>query len=164
MKKITIALLLSLCVIAYMSNLTYEQQSITPELEYLLKNEPSKALLSQVELTFWGSPISVDSWGYHSFVELLIRKATHFFGYGVVGVLFLLFYRGLQWKFPSLLAILSIFIVASLDEYNQSFIPSRTGAVQDVIVDVLGAITLITLTTLILHFVKHLKISILPRK
>ncbi|MER1985504.1 MAG: VanZ family protein [Solibacillus sp.] len=155
MKKITFLLILSLCAVFYMSNTSYEQQSIIPELQYVLKDEPSKELLSQVELTFWGSPISVDAWGYHSFIELLIRKATHFSGYGAISVLFLLFYHKLQWKFPSLLAVLSIVIIASLDEYNQSFIPSRTGAVQDVVIDVLGALTFVTVTNLILYVLKR---------
>lgn len=155
MKKITVFLLVALFIVAYMSNASYEQQSITSELKYFLPNEPSKEVLSHVELNFWGSPISIEEWGYHSFIELLIRKATHFFGYGILGVLFLFFYRRLHWKLPSILAILSVAMIASLDEYNQSSIPSRTGAVQDVLIDVAGAIVFISLAVSIHYFRKR---------
>lgn len=152
MKKILVLLIVALGIVAYMSDASYEQQSITSELRYVLKDEPSKELLSGVELTFWGSPISVETWGYYSFVELLIRKATHFTGYGIIGILFWLFYRQLKWIYPILLAILSIAIIASLDEYNQSFIPSRTGAVQDVLIDVMGATVFICSAALVKRF------------
>lgn len=155
MKKIAFLLLIALCAVFYMSNTSYEQQSILPELQSVLKEEPSKELLSKMELTYWGSMVSVDAWGYHAFVELLIRKATHFCGYGAISVLFLLFYRKLQWKFPSILAVLSVTIIASLDEYNQTFIPSRTGAVQDVVIDVLGALTFVIVTNLVLYVFKR---------
>ncbi|MER2105737.1 MAG: VanZ family protein [Solibacillus sp.] len=155
MKKIIIILVLALCAVILMSNTTYEQQSITPELRYLLKNEPFKVFLSQFELTFWGSVVSVETWGYYKFVELLIRKATHFLGYGLIGVILWIFYRKLQWRFPSLLAIGSIAIIASLDEYRQTFIPDRTGAVEDVVIDICGAITLISIAKLLNYFRKR---------
>lgn len=153
MKKIIFVLLLALGIVAVMSNATYEQQSITDELNYLLKNEPMKDILSQIELTFWGSTISVDNWGYVHFVELLIRKATHFFGYGLVGVILWLLYLNTKWRFPRVLAILSVAVIASLDEFRQSFIPSRTGAVEDVVLDVAGAITLICIA----HWIRCVK-------
>lgn len=164
MKKISMLLLVSLCIIFYMSNETYEEQSIVPELQAALKEEPSKELLSQLELNFWGAPISIETKGYHGFIEMLLRKATHFIGYGIVGVLFLLFYRKLQWQFSSLLAIVSVALVASLDEYNQSLIPSRNGAVQDVITDVLGAITCIAIANATYYLYQRYKMQIFSGK
>lgn len=164
MKKISVLLILSLCVIFYMSNQTYEEQSIVPTLETALKDEPSKELLSGLEFNFWGTPISIETKGYHGFIEMLLRKATHFFGYGFVGVLFWLFYRRLQWKFPSLLAVFSIAIVASLDEYNQSLIPSRNGALQDVITDVLGAVTCIAIAHLLVYLCNRFKAPLFSGK
>jgi VanZ family protein len=87
--------------------------------------------------------------GWETFHHYL-RKTGHFVGYGIVGFTFLrawlytLGLRGteslLSWRTEStLLAILSTALVASADEVHQSFLPSRTGTPQDVLLDSAGA-------------------------
>jgi VanZ family protein len=89
-----------------------------------------------------------------------MRKSGHFVGYGSVGLTFLrawlhiLARRGrsalLPWRLESsILAILSTALVASCDEFHQTFIPSRTGTPVDVLLDTVGAITLCSLVWLI---------------
>jgi VanZ family protein len=86
-------------------------------------------------------------------VHHYIRKTGHFVGYGTVGFTFLRAWlhtraRGgigtvLAWRVEcSVLAILSTAVVASLDEYHQSFLPGRTGVPSDVLLDTCGACTL----------------------
>jgi VanZ family protein len=90
----------------------------------------------------------------------ILRKSGHFVGYGTVGFTFLrawlhtLRQRGptalLPWRLEStILAIFSTAIVASCDEFHQSFIPSRTGTPVDVLLDTAGAATLCLLVWLI---------------
>lgn len=90
----------------------------------------------------------------------ILRKSGHFVGYGTVGFTFLrawlytLGRRGatalLSWRLEStILAIFSTAIVASCDEFHQSFIPSRTGTPVDVLLDTAGATTLCLLVWLI---------------
>jgi hypothetical protein len=62
-----------------------------------------------------------------------IRKTGHFVGYGTMGVLWL---RALWMSLPragflldATLALLGTALVASADEFHQSFLPNRTGAV-----------------------------------
>jgi VanZ family protein len=89
-----------------------------------------------------------------------LRKTGHFIGYGTVGFTFLrawlhtLDRRGprnlLPWRLESsILAILSTAIVASCDEFHQTFIPSRTGTPIDALLDTAGATTLCLLIWLI---------------
>jgi VanZ family protein len=89
-----------------------------------------------------------------------LRKSGHFIGYGTVGFTFLrawlhtLDRRGpralLPWRLEaSILAILSTAIVASGDEFHQTFIPSRTGTPLDVLLDTTGATALCLLVWLI---------------
>jgi VanZ family protein len=89
-----------------------------------------------------------------------LRKTGHFVGYGTVGFTFLrawlhtLARRGrtslLSWRLESsILAIFSTAIVASGDEFHQSFIPSRTGTPIDVLLDTCGATVLCLLVWLI---------------
>src|SRR5271167_2363184 len=95
----------------------------------------------------WFGPISDGSWDlFHHY----LRKTGHFVGYGAVGFTFFrawLHTLGrrepatlLSWRVESLiLAILSTALVASCDEFHQTFIPSRTGTPVDVILDTSGA-------------------------
>lgn len=81
----------------------------------------------------------------------LFRKTGHFLGYGLVCLTFLrawlltlgrsmdLGTRTWRWK-GCLAAIASTAAVASLDEWHQTFLPSRTGLVSDVLLDTLGAV------------------------
>ena len=82
-----------------------------------------------------------------------IRKTGHFVGYGTVGFTFLRAWlhtrarRGvstvLAWRVEcTILAILSTAVVASLDEFHQTFLPGRTGVPTDVLLDTSGACTL----------------------
>jgi VanZ family protein len=73
----------------------------------------------------------------------LLRKAGHVFGYGLLSFLLFRAWRETlpmkgnpKWTFRwSSLAVLGTALVASLDEWHQSFLPSRTGRWQDVVLD-----------------------------
>lgn len=85
-----------------------------------------------------------DFYGWNFF----IRKAGHVLLYGSLGAVL---YRLLRRYVPGArrttwsatcagLAVLGTALVASLDEWHQTFIPSRTGTVQDVMLDTAAAI------------------------
>ncbi|MGA1984119.1 MAG: VanZ family protein [Acidobacteriaceae bacterium] len=89
-----------------------------------------------------------------------LRKTGHFVGYGAVAFTFLrawlhtLGRRGpmalLAWRVESsILAIFSTAIVASCDEFHQTFVPGRTGTPVDVLLDTAGAAALCLLVWLI---------------
>lgn len=79
----------------------------------------------------------------------IARKLGHFFGYGILS---LLLFRAWQatlrvdgaprwsWRWAQV-ALLMTVIVASLDEWHQTFIPSRTGTWRDVVLDSSAALT-----------------------
>jgi VanZ family protein len=74
-------------------------------------------------------------------VHHYIRKTGHFTEYFILGLLLLRGIRGerrgirLAW---ALVAICIVFLYASLDEFHQSFVPGRTPAFRDVIIDTSG--------------------------
>jgi VanZ family protein len=79
-------------------------------------------------------------------IHHLVRKCGHFFGYGFIGVAWL---RAWWMTLPrshflpdAALALLGTSLVASLDEWHQSYLPNRTGSVWDVLLDCSGAIAL----------------------
>jgi VanZ family protein len=75
--------------------------------------------------------------------HILLRKLGHFVGYFTLSVLLFRSWRAtfpristpwcLQW---ATVAFLSASLVAVLDEWHQSGMPSRTGTVRDVIIDI----------------------------
>ena len=79
-------------------------------------------------------------------VHHLIRKSGHFVGYGFIGLAWL---RAWWMTLPhsrfvqdALLALLGTALVASADEWHQTFLPNRTGSPWDVLLDCCGAIAL----------------------
>jgi VanZ family protein len=101
----------------------------------------------------------------HGFVDLLnevLRKTGHFLGYGILSLLVFFALRNtnrdrlrrlvqrpwgaylrdlwrLEWSF---IGVMSAIGMATYDEIHQTFIPSRTGRWQDVIIDTSGAIVM----------------------
>jgi VanZ family protein len=72
-------------------------------------------------------------------IHFIIRKSAHFTVYGILSFLAIRSFRlsGLAWK-SFMLALVVVLVVASLDELNQSFEPSRTSAISDVFLDLSG--------------------------
>jgi VanZ family protein len=75
-----------------------------------------------------------------------IRKSGHFIGYGLIGLAWL---RAWWMSLPhsrflpdAFLALLGTALIASADEYHQSFLPNRSSSPWDVLLDCCGAITL----------------------
>jgi VanZ family protein len=79
-------------------------------------------------------------------VHHLTRKTGHFLGYGAIGLAWL---RAWWMTLPrssflpdAFLALMGTALVASADEWHQTFLPNRTGTPWDVLLDCCGAITL----------------------
>ncbi len=85
MKK-WLVLVVFLLVLIISSSMTYEQQSILPELEDILVNKPFEKQLSLLHIPYWDTVVSVEERGYFKFVEFLIRKLTHFVGFGCIAL------------------------------------------------------------------------------
>jgi len=78
--------------------------------------------------------------------QVIVRKLAHFVGYGIEGALTLRATRAgrTDGELRSIaMALAWTLVVASLDEFNQSFSPLRTGTPADVLLDMMGASTAI---------------------
>lgn len=93
-------------------------------------------------------PISPAHWAV---VHHYIRKTGHFVGYGSVSLGFFDSWRvTLEHRWPAFrvrfwyaagLALLCTLLLASWDEWHQSFLPGRTSSAHDVALDFCGALT-----------------------
>ena len=94
--------------------------------------------------------------GEIDFYEFLVfhfylRKTGHVVGYGMLALLLLRGWRATLGpalaclKREALLAWIGTAFVASMDEWHQSFIPSRTGTVRDVILDSLAGLVFLAI-------------------
>jgi VanZ family protein len=98
----------------------------------------------------WEAIFGVQSDQDWSEIHHIIRKTGHFLGYGTLS---LLFHRA--WRLTAVIlhqsrqrieniayALGCTLVVASGDEFHQTFVPGRTGLVRDVLLDMVGACTL----------------------
>ena len=123
--KAWIALILWLIVIAIESS------------NYLSSASTSRFLYPVLHFLFGIDYASFEP--YHVF----IRKSGHVFGYGLLSILLFRAWRetlpprgGANWTFRwASIAVVGTALVAGLDEWHQSFLPSRTGTIRDVILD-----------------------------
>lgn len=76
-------------------------------------------------------------------VHFLVRKAAHVTEYAILTGLLFRALRGLIGGFwwRAAVALVSAMIFAAADEFHQTFIPSRTGSIYDILVDYCGALT-----------------------
>ena len=80
--------------------------------------------------------------------HFFIRKGGHVFGYGLLSILLFRAWRetlpsmeDLNWTLRwATIAVLGTAVVASLDEWHQSYLPSRTGTPRDVLLDTCAAL------------------------
>jgi VanZ family protein len=104
---------------------------------YLSAHNTSRILYPILHFLFGMDWIRFEYWHFY------IRKTGHVVGYGVLSVLLFRAWRATwpavsnaKWTFRwTAIAIFGTALVASLDEWHQSFIPSRTGRWQDVVLD-----------------------------
>ena len=123
--KVWIAAILWLIVIAIESS------------AYLSANNTSRILYPVLHFLF---RLDYDQFEH---VHFFIRKSGHVFGYGLLSILLFRAWRetlpmagGARWTFRwANIAVLGTALVASLDEWHQSFIPTRTGSPWDVLLD-----------------------------
>jgi VanZ family protein len=74
-------------------------------------------------------------------IQLLVRKCAHLAGYAILAaLLFRAFRKGRNlFARAAAFAFVAAALYAALDEFHQSFIPSRTGTPRDVMIDCIGA-------------------------
>src|ERR1035437_954901 len=92
-----------------------------------------------------------------------IRKSGHFIGYGLIGLAWLrawwMTLSHSRFVPDALLALLGTAAIASADEFHQSFLPHRTGALSDVLLDCCGAITLQVLMYLFMRIARPKRLA-----
>lgn len=128
--KAWIALILWLIVIAIEST------------TYLSSQETSRFLYPVLHFLFGIDWVTFQPW--HHF----LRKCGHVFGYALLSILLFRAWRetlpsknGARWTLRwTSIAVLGTAFVASLDEWHQSYLPSRTGTYHDVILDTCAGI------------------------
>jgi VanZ family protein len=83
-------------------------------------------------------------------IHMVTRKVAHFAEYALLGFLAARAFRGSprpglqsRWFLASLALVV---VYALLDEYHQSFVPSRTGTAYDSLIDMAGGLAALVIT------------------
>jgi hypothetical protein len=101
-----------------------------------------RALLIRIDFTYAGAEVNMQRMGTDGLIEFFLRKGAHFFLFALLGFfLYLAFIKMTGRTFLSL-AFTMIFVIfyAALDEYRQTFLPSRSGIFADVLLDTAGGL------------------------
>ena len=105
---------------------------------------------------FTGPLTQPEWWRLH----LILRKCGHFTGYGLVS---LTWFRAVWMSYRTernrsarrwtahLLAMAGTFLVASADEFHQTFLPNRSGSPVDVLIDCSGALLVQVMIALVMQ-------------
>jgi len=108
--------------------------------DYLSSEHTSRILYPLLHFLFNMDMMHFRVWHHY------IRKIGHFVGYFILSVLLFRAWKAtLRWpsfwtmRWATIAFFMSV-LVASLDEWHQSFLPSRTGAFRDVVLDSTGAL------------------------
>ena len=111
-------------------------------------------------------------WMRFEYWHFYIRKGGHVVGYATLSILLFRAWRAtlpamsdtswtLRW---ATIAVLGTAVVATLDEWHQSFIPSRTGRWQDVVLDTCAGIAAQALIFLWWKALGRRRVSLVPSK
>jgi VanZ family protein len=84
------------------------------------------------------------SWATLNSIQIVIRKLGHLTEYAILATLIWRALRSAEsWKRSTLIlftvSLVGCAVFAGSDEFHQSFVPSRTSSVNDVIIDICGA-------------------------
>jgi VanZ family protein len=109
---------------------------------YLSSHETSRIMYPILHFLFGINYAQFEPWHH------VLRKTGHVVGYGLLSFFLFRAWRATlpkpgnpRWSFYwADIAVFGTALVASLDEWHQSFIPSRTGRWQDVVLDSSAAI------------------------
>ena len=72
-------------------------------------------------------------------IHFIMRKIAHFTEYAILGFLAARAFR--PWPRWFLISVALVVVYALIDEYHQSFVPSRTASIFDSLIDMAGGIT-----------------------
>jgi VanZ family protein len=96
-------------------------------------------------------------------IHFYIRKTGHFVGYGFIGLAWL---RAWWMTLPrsrflpdAALALLGCALMASCDEWHQSYLPDRTGSPWDVLLDCCGALTMQLIVYFFMRFFRPKRLA-----
>ena len=109
---------------------------------YLSAHNTSRFLYPLLHFIFGVNHARFEVWHFY------IRKGGHVLGYGLLSILLFRAWKETlavpgnpKWTMRwATIAVLGTALVASLDEWHQSFLPSRTGIWQDAVLDTVAGI------------------------
>jgi VanZ family protein len=126
--------------------------------EFFGSDNTSRPLRMLFEAIF--GPVADARW---EVLHHFIRKSGHFLGYGLIGLAWLrawwLTLPHSRFIHDAFLALLGTALVASADEWHQTFLPNRTGSPWDVLLDCCGAITLQVLVYIFMRTFKPKRLA-----
>ncbi len=147
-----------LLAIAYFSGQPFAEQDLRPEIRQHTGVVEKVRELPPVRFSYGGQPVD-NRRAPADFVQFWLRKGAHVLLYGALGMALAgaLGGTGFGGRRRWMLAGVIVVLVATLDEWRQTFVPGRTGRAVDVLVDLAGFVLLAFLSRLAMWVKKRLR-------
>lgn len=111
------------------------------------------SLLETIITRLLGHPLAPETF---ELMHYFVRKGGHLTAYGILGALYFRALRsgrpGWTWEW-AVGAVVVTTVIASVDEWHQAYVPTRTGTPGDVLIDAIGA----TIAQIVLRAVLRMK-------
>lgn len=148
-----------------LSSQPFEVQSIQPYLREQMSEQSLKEILPEWSIQYRTSTMEAQKDPFR-FVEFLFRKGAHLFMYAMLAALAYLALKPfrLNLVLKALMTMAGVGIVAMLDELNQLMRPNRTGATEDILLDLTGGAIGLLLMILFTHLIPSGKRTRVSRK
>lgn len=111
---------------------------------FLFSNQPadesqgmSNTIIQLIENILHIDIMNADGWLFDT-MSFLVRKAAHMSEYAILAILYRQLFDAYETEHSWLWALLGVMLYAATDEFHQVFIPGRSGAIKDVMIDSCG--------------------------
>ncbi|PYZ91730.1 hypothetical protein CR194_19100 [Salipaludibacillus keqinensis] len=143
-KKVLKSIIYSGIMFMFMATAVFavKSDSVIEVIRNQLSLDQIRTLLTRIDFTYAGSTVNLQSHGVDGLMEFFLRKGAHFFLFALLGFfVFLALFKLTRRSLSSfIIAMIVVIAYAALDEYRQTFIPSRSGLIEDVILDTAGGL------------------------
>ncbi|MFW7378990.1 MAG: VanZ family protein [Oligoflexus sp.] len=128
-------------LIFYLSSQPAKDQDLAPFFAAWVDEQSLLKILPKWKLSYSEDVFEIQHEPFR-FVNFLIRKGAHIFSYALLAILWLRFLR--TWNLRLSLALSMAFLASvaygASDEWHQTFVAGRTGAMEDIFIDACGAL------------------------
>ena len=152
-----VLMILFLMILSVMILFLFASETMVSVISSLGPDQWVVAFMNWVDFEYAGRQVNLEQYGAVGLLNFLFRKTAHFVLYALLAFfLFRAIFVFSRRRMASFfIALVLVVLTGSLDEYQQSMNPGRSGLIEDVILDSVGGLFGASLALLMSPLMKH---------